>query len=245
MKLPTRLVLMTGLLLTLMAAACSPASVPELTATIEAASETPLPPTETPPPTATLEPTVTTTPTATPIPPLGLVEGGDTIWCLPATSFSALPTSEVILPDGMAAVVEDGLLTAVIPDKACVFVYQFNQPIPAGIKLQVFDNREAAWLEEVLSTSSSDPATGYAILDHAYVVNPPFWFYDYTIKLVSVEGVELYNRVIHFRRPYMPEPCWNGTLPNPFTLQCPLKQDLHPWDPGYGVPCVDPNVACP
>lgn len=224
----------------------APQSSPEITPTLpvaELASPTPsaVPPTDTLEPTATTEPTVTPvppteTPAPSPTPTLAVLEDGVSAWCLPQgvaspTDLSVQPVNAV-----SGALVNGALEVNNLPYSNCVFTFTFNQPVPTGLKLQVFElNVTTLWLEKELTPLESNPNAAAVMLNHDYIVAPPLWDVSYEIAIVDASGTEQHRTVANLHR-WKPELCWNGQLPNMNTLRCPLPQDLHPWDAGYGTP---------
>jgi hypothetical protein len=195
------------------------------------------PPTEAP----TLAPTETPTetplpPTATPLPELAAegVQG----WCLPEDATLAM-TSDPLNPPASARLGQmgaAGLEIRNLPAFACVFTYTFNQTPPEGLALQVYEARgQKPWLTAELKPVEGSPNAVSATLRHTYIIAPPLWDVAYQFALVDASGKELRRDPVSLHR-WTPELCWNGRKPNPLTLRCPLQQDLHPWDAGYGTP---------
>lgn len=205
-----------------------PTVTPEPTAT-------PVPPTATPEPTAT----ATATATVTPAPTLGPADGESfSAWCVEegvSTQYITDPLTP--LDTNRPGAVRDGALEVRnLPAGACVFLYTFNQPAPQGLKLNVYDTLSAEpWLTADLVPVESRPETVAAVLTHAYIVAPPAWDISYTFAVVDSAGSELRRDPVNLHR-WEPPLCWNGMKPDLVTLRCPLQQDLHPWDPGYGQP---------
>ena len=108
-----------------------------------------------------------------------------------------------------------------VPGLSCVLVFAFNQPFPAGTRLQVFEQLvDSPWLEMELTPVEGNPALGYAVVTHQFLVNPPAWEIVFKEVVRSPEGAELLRGELRMFKA-APNPCWNGTLPDPVTLQCP------------------------
>ena len=130
-----------------------------------------------------------------------------------------------------------------MPFSICNFMYNFNQPAPAGLKLEIYDlNQKKPWWTTELKPVDAHPNMVYAPLRHTYIVNPPLWNVDYEFVIRDANGNELQRNQVNLYR-WATGLCWQGTFPDPVTLYCPLQQDLHPWDPGYGkkLPTVTPR----
>jgi hypothetical protein len=171
-----------------------------------AATPTPLPPTPSPipptstavPPTDTPAPTATNTPTITPVPSLALVPEGMDPWCLPLEFgvHSDGPNGPDSMPKGArpgAFDKETGIFYLHIPAITCTVVYVFNQPMPAGTMLSIYDYNKAPFLEMPLTAASSNPIRGYVTLNHPYIINPPFWWLDYTFVVNGPDGKEIHR----------------------------------------------------
>lgn len=231
-------------------AGCSQAASP-VTTEISTMSSTAALPTDTQTPTlvpstptAESTPTLTITPspeptlTATLVPTLGFTDSAISAWCLPEnTSLAAL--QDPLSPPDTARIgnFSEGVLQIYnLPVGACVVVYHMNMAAPSGLQLSIFDQSLTnPWLSIDLKPVESDPTSVYAQLTHSYIITPPYWNISYQFSVTDSSGVELRRDQVDLNR-WQPKPCWNGRLPNVFTLTCPLKQDLHPWDAGYGKP---------
>ena len=227
------LVIMVALLLV----SCQPAA-PAQNDTLQPAATDTLAPSSTPLPSATATPepsetpSPTGTPTDTPVPPLAVVEDGISIWCLPE-GISRVGLTEVMHERGVAGKVQNGVLSAHIPDAACTVVVDLNQSAPQGLMLGFYEEKVAApWLEAELKTSSTNPAQVYASLDHTYIVNAPVWEITYRMMIHSADGKELSEIPIRFYRDY-PGICPDRiSTPVPILNTCPivdpLEREPHP-----------------
>jgi len=241
----------------LLLSACSPAAVetaapsppsapePSSPAVAQAAAPTataPGTPTSAPTITQTAEPAATATavPTETPTtaPTFGPAEDGLSAWCLPdgaavsQASDPANPPANARFGEFVAGALEIRNL----PSSACVVIYNFNQPAPEGLVLEIYEIGQPApfWTENLPPVVSS-PNTAAALLRHSYVIEPPVWEISFEFAVRDGQGAELRRDQVNLHR-WTPALCWNGRRPNPITLTCPLPQDLHPWDAGYGTP---------
>lgn len=246
----TSLIAMAALLLSvLLVTACSsaattvaPASLPTAAPTeaeqAAAPSATPLPtetPTQPPAPTETAVPP-TDTPAPTAPPALALTGDGLSGWCLPENTLLTA-ASDPLTPAETAQLskmVDGALEIRNLPWSACVFTYTFNQPAPAGLKLEVYEvGAKTPWLTSDLKPVDSKPEVVSTLLNHSYIIAPPFWEVSYEFALKDASGQEIARTPVNLYR-WETALCFNGRPPNVNTLRCPLWQDLHPWDPGYG-----------
>ena len=225
-------------LLVILAAAltgCGLLGAPEPTATpaptdvpptpTEMPSPTPEPPTATPtaePPTATPEPT------ATPVPEK--VEA----WCLPLefAGVSLDSAKTAVMPSGARpATLENGQLNLMVPAVACTFVYTSSQPLPAGTQLLFFDpGQSKPWLTTTLESPADAPNVGLSVINHTFVLNPPYWEISYVAEIRGADGTQKWASPL---RVYKGKPplCWNFQLPDPITLACPsIDGDWHVYE---------------
>jgi len=189
-------------------------------------------------PTLTMTPSPEPTLTATPVPTLGFTDTAISAWCLPEnTSLTAL--LDPLSPPDSAKIgtFSEGVLQFDnLPVGACVVVYHMNMAAPSGLQLNINNNTLTnPWLSIELKPVESDPTSVYAQLTHSYIITPPYWNISYQFSVTDNSGTELRRDQVDLHR-WKPKLCWNGRLPNVFTLTCPLKQDLHPWDAGYLTP---------
>lgn len=189
---------------------------------------TPVPPTDTPLPipTATEVPPPTSTPTNTPLPPLAIESDGFSAWCIPIDTLVSKEYEkepwrmpEVAKP----SYIRDDRPNLYLPVVSCTFVYTFNQPVPAGSELQVFQGTDSEpWLSAELIPVPDNPNIAYAILTHPMIINPPVWVITYPMYIVSLDEPDLWAEEIIMRR-WEPEPCWDGSWPDPVTMWCPIE----------------------
>ncbi len=213
-------------------AGCAPkaTSTPVLMATA-ALTDTPVPtdvvvPTDAPTATFTVEPTATETPapTNTVVPPLAVVPEQSAFWCLPLDY--AFPASQPVVtnaaPAGArAGTMQDGTLNIQIPAISCTLVFAFNQPVPAGVRLDLAYELqpESPWLSSELTPAAENANLAYITLDHEYVVTPPYWEITFPATVRGPDGSALWSAPIRFFKA-LPNPCWDGSLPDPVTLYC-------------------------
>ncbi len=229
-------------LMSIALSACSGSfsTIENTTPTVVNLAASPTPTTEsTISPTPTQEPTLepTATATSTPIPALEV----ETVnaWCVPEIYGSAGTITSAAMPENgrAASQTDDGTMSLLYPDSVCVFSFTFNQTSPEGLVLKWFEksNLVTPWLNMNLQTDPTNEQISFGTTNHSYIIAPPLWFIDYHIQLQSQDGSVLWESPIHLERDWQPELCWNLVLPNPVTLLCAKMQDLHPWDPGYGI----------
>lgn len=182
-----------------------------------------------------------TTPTATPAAasptpaaPELVDANGMKAWCLPKGSVITKAQLETDIPPANAKTMrlEKDVPTLITVNDACTFLYTSSKPIPEGTQLQVADGASAAWLKADL-VPGTQPNSGYAAVQHGYIVDPPFWSVTYTVKVVTKDGAELWSSPMVFRRGYEPGKCYDGSWPDPVTWYCYYPPDAHPWDSWY------------
>jgi hypothetical protein len=188
-------------------------------------SPTPIPPTETPLPTSTFTPA----PTATPIPALAVAPDGINPFCLTKKFFFAPeegPNGPASKPEKASDATIDkktGTISFPIPAISCTLVLKFNQPAPAGMKLQVWDARpQEPFITYEMTVNPANPNEVYALMDHTMIVDPPKWWMDYTIVVLTSDGKEVFRNAIRVQK-RLPAKCWDGSYPNPITLFCPIQ----------------------
>lgn len=232
---------------TVVAPTSEPTSVPPTAAQEIVPSATPLPSataTQPSPPTATaIPPTQTPEPTETPA--LAIVGEGLSGWCLPENTLLSAAENPLAPAETaeLSAMVNGALEIRNMPWSACVFTYTFNQAAPDGLKLEVYEvGAQAPWLTSDLKPVGDKPEMVSTVLTHTYITAPPFWQISYEFALKDGNGQEIARTPVNLYR-WQPPLCFNGQPPNVHTLRCPLWQDLHPWDPGYGeiLPTFTPN----
>jgi hypothetical protein len=190
------------------------AAIPTETATIA--------PTIEPSPTATMAPT--SEPTNTPIPPLGLSEEGVILWSAPMGT-DLIPANFVDNQDDYqnisVASEENGEMVLKIPASFIVMDVHFNQSVPSGVQLKVYEMKALSpWYTAPMTLSPEDSNSGYFLIFHSYMINPPFWEMTYHVKIEGANGIVFWEKDVKFLKP-TPNTCWDGSLPNPVTLYCP------------------------
>lgn len=196
------------------AQAATEAAIPTNTATAA--------PTLEPSATATLTPTAE--PTSTPIPPLGLSDEGVILWSAPVET-GLVPANFKDNQDDYQnisiAAIENEVMVLKIPASFVVLDAHFNQPIPSGVQLKVYElNAASPWYTAPLSPSPQDGNSGYFLITHTYMINPPYWQMTYHLKLEAADGSAFWEKDVLFQKP-TPNTCWDGSIPNPVTLYCP------------------------
>ncbi len=203
-----------------------------------------LPPPVTFTPEPTTEPTATPEPTSTaaplPTPTLGVVETGFTAWCVPNNLYVTDPGYSI--PEGaQVSRLVNGITELDGIVQSCTFVYTFNQPMPDGMQVALYDTRAEPWFIYPLTRAADNPAVGYFYTDHEYVVRLPYWEVDYRFELQDAAGAVIRSDEVHILRPQNVGYCFGGYLPDPVTLKCEFLGEAHPWDPWYGWD-LDPKL---
>ncbi len=225
--------------------ACSPATPAPAAATLAppAPSDTPQP-TETlapsatsEPPTATLPPLPTDTaiPTETLVPALALNPDGFSGYCLPNGYALPIATSPQVLTapvDAHLGTLENGMLNLSIPATSCSLVFTFNQPIPAGTTVHLYDAEgKTAWYEGPLTAIQDHPESAAVVIANSSIVAAPYWETVFQVGLQSPNGTLVSAEAVRVFRPF-PGLCWEGSMPDPVTLSCPVtdpkEREPHP-----------------
>ena len=162
--------------------------------------------------------TVTVTPG---IPPEGL-----TAWCLPKLGYipAEWKGEPYLMPDNaQEPALVDEALDFTFPFISCTFVYTTDGPFPKDAELEVYDlMNKNPWLKTKLLEVPDDPNSGYAVLKHAYIVEPPLWFITYRFVVRGSDGKELKSDLVNIHK-WRPTLCWDGSLPDPITEYCPSE----------------------
>ena len=206
--------------------AASPTS-PAATAT-QSPTATQVPATPTQAPTSTEAPTATATqpPTATSVPPLALVQDGFKAWCAPESYAGMLPTSPDAVSGARLLTVKDNQMQVQIPAAYCAVIFQFNQAMPAGTQVIFYDSKNP-FMKLPLKAVSGQPNEGWAVVNHAYVINPPYWWVTYNVAVANADGQELWNNPVKFAKVLPPTCIYTNKLPDPVTGWCPISD---PWE---------------
>jgi hypothetical protein len=177
-------------------------------------------------PSATLAPTATPVPpTNTPVPPLAVLDDGFNVWCAPL-DYAGTKAQGPDQPDYARKMTLNGeVLQASIPAVYCAVVYHFNQAAPQGLTLEMLEGK-SVFLKQPLAPADGQADVAWTSVSHSYVVDPPLWWVDYTLKVVDASGKELWSKMVRFAKP-LPEPCVYGGLPDPVTLWCTITD---PWE---------------
>jgi hypothetical protein len=161
-------------------------------------------------------------------------------WCLPIDqSFATSAGQDGAAPQGarVGAWMYDQF-NLQIPATSCTLVIAFNQAAPAGMRLQYVNETNAPWLDLELTPASSNPTTAWAAMTQSGIINPPAWEVTYTVRVIGPDGSELFKQPVRFFKA-TPNPCWDGSLPDPVTLYCPN------WDGDWNYrdfPNCNPNA---
>ena len=182
--------------------------------------------TATPLSTPILTPTLkeTALPTATLTPEkLAVAADGLLIWCLPlfsTTDSSVIPVTGGMPEEAVRAEKVDGITTVTTQMKSCMFTFTFSKPVGEGLQLHFQDQNPEPFLTVDLNPANGLTNSGYANLEHSWIVDPPFWRVDYTLRVVNAEGDVIWEDVVAFNRGWQPDPCPDGRMPDANTLQC-------------------------
>lgn len=212
----------SALFILTMLTACSPATAASETLPTVAMATPTAAPAATLAPTATPTEAPTPTATATPIPPLDVVANQFSAWCLPdgyidRSNLTGDPLNppEFSRPGGFV----EGNYEIPSPMSSCVFIVTFNQAAPTGASLQFSDLSGAPWLTRELTPIPGSPNQAYVVLNHFYIINPPYWKVTYPIRVISPAGQSLDLGTLVVRK-WQPEVCWDGNWPNPVYFTC-------------------------
>jgi hypothetical protein len=158
-----------------------------------------------------------------------VVQDGFNAWCFPLSYEGYTPAGPVGPADSSALVVKDDLLSVKIPAAFCTLAYSFNQPVPEGTVLTLFDGT-SAFMRLPLKPVDGSPDQAWTTVNHTYVVNPPYWEVSYRLVVNGPDGKELWSNVVKFGKP-LPEECVFGGLPDPITLYCTKNDpwEIEPW----------------
>ncbi len=178
-----------------------------------------------PSPTALSTVVATEAPTTLPIKPLALSDDGVSGWCLPP-GFALPGSHQPESKEARLATSANGVLNFQIPASSCTLVLVFNQAAQSGMRLQFFEGEKPTpWLAAELTLASDDASIGFVTLQHGAMVDVPTWEIRYPYLLVDASGVKIADGWVRFYRPF-PGLCWEGSLPDPLTLACPLADAL-------------------
>lgn len=194
-------------------------------------SATPEPPTATPSPL----PSETAAPTETPVPALALLADGLSGYCLPSGfAIPAAASAQVLnVPaEGRRGRLENGALNLSIPATSCSILFRFNQSIPQGTMVRFYhETGSDAWLEAPLTPVQDNPQSAAVVITNTYFVEPPYWEVIYRYVVSAPDGSEAAAGPVRVYRPF-PGLCWEGSMPDPVTLSCPVadpkEREPHP-----------------
>jgi hypothetical protein len=208
-------------------AGCNPANIPiPIALPTENSTEAPpaivsLPPTNTPVPTATK-----IAKTATTIPTLGILTDGFSGWCI--AQGAAISTEwgsgdYKMLGNARPGKMIDGVLNVLAPAAYCTFVYTFNQAVPPGFHFSIFaqSNPKPFFTTELIQ-GADNPNIGYVVPKHTMAYNPDFWDVTVQFVLLDSDNQEIRRDNVRIYK-ILPPLCWDGSLPNPVDLQCPVN----------------------
>ena len=165
------------------------------------------------------EPTATSTPVS-----LAVLPGGVAVWCLPRDSVETgvIPVTGQPPQDAVLSESLNGSLTVFTQVKSCTFLVAFNQAVPAGVRFKVQDLNPQPFIDEELQPVEGDANTAFVNLDHIFIVDPPYWEVSYRVAVVAADGSSLWENPVLFKRSWFPQPCADGSNPDPVSMECPV-----------------------
>lgn len=184
-------------------------------------------PTPSPSPAPTTAPAATSTPAST--------DPVMDAWCLPkgtVTTRAELENSVKPASARLMKLAADGTPIVITVDDACFFSFTFSKAAPDDLTLEVYDALNYRWLTAALKPAAK-PETVFTALTHGYIVDPPYWAVDYTLRVADSSGAEKWSSKVSFQRGYEPGKCYDGSWPDPVTWYCYVPPDPHPWDSYY------------
>ena len=127
--------------------------------------------------------------------------------------------------------IEGSVISANVPVLSCMLEVEFPQAMSGSIKAAVYQNRDPKpWYEKGLLPVEGKPNTYYAILNHQYIIDPPYWDLEYGLKIEDNENI-YWEGTLALSRAFSGL-CWEGSMPDPVTLECPytdvLEREPHP-----------------
>ena len=162
-----------------------------------------------------------------------LPDGMD-IWCLPGGTVYPKDPAQITKPDNAVDAFYDGITLAIEGPASACFVFIPDDGVNANNTVAIYDkSNSGAWYTRQFHESQDGLI---AILKHSYIIDPPYWIVHYRMEMLDENGEVLFEAPLTYSRNWLPEPCWNGKMPNPVTYLCELQQDQHPWDAWYGKP---------
>ena len=179
--------------------------------------------------------------TATPTPTVTATEAvsepfpdGMEMWCLPeGTPYSRDP-SQIAKPDDAVDAFFDGTTVSIKGPFSACFVFLPDEGSNADNTVAIYDKSNSGpWYTRKFYESQDGLV---AILNHSYIINPPYWTINYRMEILDKNGEVLFEAPLAYSLNWTPDTCWNGKMPNPITYLCELEQDQHPWDAWYGKP---------
>lgn len=123
------------------------------------------------------------------------------------------------------------VISANIPELSCMIEVAFKQSVSNDVMVSLYQNRDpVAWYEKVLVPVEGKANHYYAILNHQYIINPPYWDLQYGLKINDSETI-YWEGTLALSRAFSGL-CWEGSVPDPVTLECPyadaLEREPHP-----------------
>lgn len=162
------------------------------------------------------------------------------VWCMPS-GYRAVSAESSQPPAGarQGRFIGGALEIRNTPVSSCTFIYSFDQPVPPGLTLAVYEwGRPKPWLTAELKPAADNPNLGIVSLIHSFIIDPPAWEISYQFKVLGADGSEKRADTVNIYR-WDPGLCWDGVKPDLNTLKCREQQDQHPWDYAYTPPPKD------
>jgi hypothetical protein len=170
-----------------------------------------------------------------------LVEGGFQIACLPfgyelPITSAVFASTELLIQKFIPG--QNGIVVN-IPARACGVFLTTNRPLEGEVFLELFEgSNPTAWYSRRMESVEGRSNTYYAVLDHDYIVNHPYWSQVYPLKIHG-GGQVFWEGNLELSRTYFGL-CWEGSVPDPVTLRCP-KTDKLEREPHFDMPTFVPG----
>jgi hypothetical protein len=116
---------------------------------------------------------------------------------------------------------------------------EFQQVINDDLQVTLYQSKDLTpWYEKALLPVEGKPNTYYAILNHQYVIDPPYWGLNYGLKIEDNETI-YWDGTLSLTRAFSGL-CWEGSVPDPISLECP-KADALEREPHIDMPTLVPG----
>jgi hypothetical protein len=123
------------------------------------------------------------------------------------------------------------MITMNIPMLTCKVEVTFLQTPSEEVVVGFYQNRDpSAWYQKTLLPVEGQTNKYYAIINHRFIIDPPYWDVEYGLKIENGNNI-FWEGTLYLVRPFSGL-CWEGSVPDPVTLQCPftdvLEREPHP-----------------